>query len=176
MTNETLLNELGPAGSTALSDLVGNWFLYTMSVFMELAIVCVTAMFIYNKSKDLLKTRSFTRRTDPINLNKWKNLCICLTLFLRAVMDAVVLIVWDEVTIGTLQSLITADRILTIISAVPFTAFAYLLFRSGPSIDFQLLRQPIPTDMNATWPMVRKPVIVLIIMVVLSFMITITKS
>lgn len=168
-------NALGPAGDTILTDLVGNWFLYAASIFVELTITLVSAMFVYNTARTLWLTSKFTRPTDPINIHKWMILTICSTIFMRASMDAVMLSVWDEITVSTLLTLVTADRVLTVLAFIPFTAFSYLLFRAGPSIEFQLLRQPIPTDMHATWSMIKKPTMAIGTIMLLSLLVTLAK-
>lgn len=168
-------NTSGPAADVVLTDLVGNWFLYASSIFVELTITLVSLMFVYNTARTLWLTSKFTRRTDPINIHKWMILTICSTIFMRASTDAVMLTVWDEITVETLLNLVALDRILTILAFIPFSAFAYLLFRAGPSIEFQLLRQPIPTDMHATWAMIKKPTIAISMIMLLSLLVTLAK-
>ncbi len=169
------INTSGSASDLVLTDLVGDWFLYTASIFVELTITLVSAMFVYNTVRTLWATSKFTRPTDPINIHKWMILTISLTIFMRACMDAVMLTVWDEVTVGDLLNLVTADRILTVLAFIPFSAFSYLLFRAGPSIEFQLLRQPIPTDMHATWVMLKKPAMGVGLIMVLSLLVALAK-
>jgi hypothetical protein len=103
-----------------LTDLVGNWFLYAMSMFVELSVVLITCTFMWHAAASLRRNRGFTHRTDPVNLHKWKYLLLSLTIFMRAVMDAIMLLTWDEVQWSTFEYMVTTDRILTIIALIPF--------------------------------------------------------
>lgn len=162
-------------GSRPINDLIGDPFLFASSMFIELTVVLTTLMLIYNTIGKMWHTRSFVRYNDPIQINRWMVICFSGTLFLRAVTDAVILLTWQEVEIDTLLLMSTIDRVFSIIAMIPFIAGCYLLFRAGPSIDFQLLRQPIPTDLWSTWKALKKPFMVIAGIFSLCLIVTIAK-
>jgi hypothetical protein len=161
--------------SHAITDLIGNWFLYGGSMFIELTLTLVSLMLVVNTTRAWLACRNFTRSNDPINLNKLKTIFLAATFFLRSVTDSVMLLTWEEVSFDTFMWMVTADRVLSIIAMLPFMAATYLLFRAGPAIEFQLLRQPIPTDLNANWRMLKTPLLTLSGIFTICMLVTIAK-
>jgi hypothetical protein len=167
--NHSVLN------STNTNVMIGNWLLYSITMFVDLLCALVAMVLIHDTVRSFIVTKRATDSSHPINLYKYIVMCFAATLFLRSSMDAVMLVSWGEVSLATMIYLIDLDRIFDALATIPFLIFAYLVIRGGPVIEFQLLRRPIPTDLHPTWKMMRKPILSFLTILILCVVITLTK-
>lgn len=154
---------------------VENWFLYSVAVFVDLLCTIVALVTMYDAVKSWFATRKGTMYNHPINLYKYIVICFSSTLFLRSSMDAAMLLAWGEVSAEAIRQLLDLDRIFDALATIPFLIFAYLVIRGGPVIEFQLLRKPIPTDLHATWSMLKRPILSFLTILVLCVAVTLSK-
>lgn len=154
---------------------VENWFLYSLAMFVDLLCTLIAMVTLYDVSKSWLATRKGTMYNHPINLYKYIVACFAATLFLRSSMDAAMLLAWGEVSEEGIRTLLDFDRAFDALATIPFLIFTYLVIRGGPVIEFQLLRKPIPTDLHATWTMLKRPVLSFLTILILCVAVTLSK-
>lgn len=152
-----------------------NWFLFGSAMFVDLLSCLISLVVLYNTVKSMIATRRFTLSTDPINMYKWIISLASLTVLLRTSIDAALLLSWGEINFQNIMYLNNLDRAFDILSIVPLMAFVYLVLRSGPVIEFQLLRKPIPTNIYPTWRMLRKPIFSFLTIIILCIIVTVSK-
>lgn len=157
------------------SAFAGNWFLFGLAMFIDLFSCLLGLLLIFNNIRSIFITRKFTHFLDPINMYKYIILLFALTISLRTCMDATILLTWGELSFERMRDLNDLDRMFDISSIIPFLGFIYLILKGGPVIEFQLLRQPIPSDLFPTWIMLRKPVLSFVIVMILCVIITLSK-
>jgi len=160
------------------SGVLSYFWLYWLSTFMDLMLTLLSLVLLYNTSKSLHKTKHISKQgifRSPVNIWKGMLICFAATVFLRVSMDTIILLTWQEVTEKTMEFWQVMNQVFDSLAFIPFISLFYLYLRAGPVLEFQLLRQPIPTDLHPSWKMVRGPVVSLLMVVLLSLLVVSTK-
>lgn len=157
------------------SGVTHSFWLYWLSTFGDLLLGMLSLVMFYNTLKSLIATYKLGGLHYPINLYKSFVLCTSAVIFLRVAPDATIQLLWKEAPVTTMQFLQQLNQFFDALALIPFAIGIYILIRSGPLIEFMLLRKPIPTDLWPSWKMVRAPVISLVMMVLLSLLVVSTK-
>ena len=101
--------------------------------------------------------------------------CLLTTILMGAAGDVAFLYAWGEVSPNTLRTILATDRWLDTMLAVPFFGFSAFILRGRQVITFQLIKEPIPTDLWPTWPMVRQAMGMLALIFCLAAGVTVAK-
>lgn len=112
---------------------------------------------------------------QPAGIARAALFCLLLTIFMGSIGDVVFLYLWNEVSPRAIGFILEADRWLDALTILPFAGFGYLLTRGRPVVLFQLLKQPIPTDLWPTWPMVRQQLGVMTLVMFIAMGVTLAK-
>jgi hypothetical protein len=98
-----------------------------------------------------------------------KNESIILAALVATILpDVLVLYAWGELMAPSNASMSKFDRVFDNVSAVLFIWWAIRRLRSRPTILFQLQRQPIPVDTQATWAQLKPKLLISAAIVVVS--------
>lgn len=163
------------AGVFQGSGVTNNFFLYWISTFIDLLLTLMSAVMLYNTIKSYLSTRKFGGLRYPVNLYKAFIMSMSALIFVRVAPDTVIQLLWKEASASVMLFLQHINQFFDAFALIPFLAGIYILIRSGPLIEFQLLRQPIPTNLWPSWVMVRRPIMAITLMVIFSMLIVSTK-
>lgn len=157
------------------SGVTDNFFLFWISTFIDLLLTMMSAVMFYNTTKSYIATHHLGGLRYPINLYKAFILSMAALIFARVAPDTVIQMLWKEAPTTTMIWLQHINQFMDAFAIIPFLAGIYILIRSGPLIEFQLLRQPIPTNLWPSWRMVRRPIVSMLLMIILSALIVSTK-
>jgi len=157
------------------SGVTDNFFLYWLSTFIDLLLTMMSGVMLYNTTRSYIATKHLGGLRYPVNLYKAFIMCMAALIFFRVWPDTVIQLIWKEAPTSVMLTLQHINQIFDAAALLPFLAGIYVLIRSGPLIEFQLLRQPIPTNLWPSWRMVRRPIVSMIMMVIFSLLIVSTK-
>lgn len=159
------------------SGVTANFWLYWGTTLIDLMLALLSAVLFYNTTKSIILTRKSIKGgfSQPVNIYKLILLCVSSLVFLRVSIDAIILLTWKEISNEQMNFWQLVNQVFDTLAAIPFFVFFYCIIRAGPVLEFQLLRQPIPTDLLPSWKMIRQPVIALVLVVLLSFTVVSTK-
>ena len=157
------------------SGVTNNFFLYWISTFIDLLLTMMSAVMFYNTVKSYIATNHLGGMRYPVNLYKAFIMSMGALVFFRVAPDTVIQLLWKEAGRGVMMFLQHVNQFFDAAAIIPFLFGIYVLIRSGPLIEFQLLRQPIPTNLWPSWKMVRRPIIAITLMVIFSLLIVSTK-
>jgi hypothetical protein len=159
------------------SNLAGRFWLYWFSTFADLLITLLSMTIFYLTAKNFHPKRdgAYGRWSSPLNIAKISSMCMMTFVWCRVSIDTLILLTWQEVSPDMTTLFQQLNELFDAIALAPFLAFFYILLRAGPLIEFQLIRQPIPSDLHPSWKMIRGPVFAFGIMVILSLLVVSTK-
>jgi hypothetical protein len=115
------------------------------------------------------------RMAEPVGLYRFHVACLMLAFFVSTAPDAVFLLTWGEVTEQTTRNLLTVDRLGDSLTPIPFIVALCVMTRGEPAVMFQLTKQPLPVDLWPTWPMVRRNLLIVGLVLFISVGVTLTK-
>jgi len=115
------------------------------------------------------------RLREPVGLARISVACLMLSFFIGTAPDALFLLTWREVSPETTALLLTIDRIGDSLVPVPFIGALSLMARGEPAIMFQLTRKPVPVDLWPTWPMVRRQLMIVGLVLIIAVGVTLGK-
>jgi hypothetical protein len=158
------------------SGVSSSFWLYWLTTFMDLLLTLLSGSVFYTTLKRYLSNyKALGGANTPVNVSRVMFMCLTLLIFLRVSMDTVILLTWQEISSKSMFFWQQMNELFDTLAIVPFLVFFYLAIRAGPTIEFQLLRQPIPTDLHPSWKMIRGPVFAFILMVILSLLVVSSK-
>lgn len=157
------------------SGVTSSFWLYWISTFIDLLLTLMGSAMFYGTLKSYFTTMKMGGLRYPVNLYKAFIMSMAALTVFRVAPDTAIQLLWKEASYNTMQVLQHVNQFFDTLAVVPFLFGIYVLIRSGPLIEFQLLRQPIPTDLWPSWKMVKRPVVSMLLIVILSMLVVSTK-
>lgn len=112
-------------------------------------------------------------RWHPLTVRRWEALLVALALILYIAPDAVVFTTWPDVSPATRHTISLVNRFGDFAAAAPAAGWWLLAIYAGPTIDHQLVREPLPVELWPSWRKLRRPLwiglLVMLASVALSF-------
>ena len=140
------------------------------------ALICLASFSFYQLARCWRASRQpGWQVAGPLGLATLVIAGLMLTIFMQSVGDVAVLLLWGEIDESRAHVVMAANRLLDAASLLPFSVAGLLMVRGAPVIAFQLLRQPVPTDLLPTWAMVRKHALVVSIILFIAFGVAVGK-
>lgn len=115
------------------------------------------------------------RPREPLGIMRIGLLSLLGTIFLGSIGDVAFLYAWGEASPRTLLYINQFDRVCDTLCFPTFAVFGFMLTRGRPAIIFQLTKTPLPVDMLPTWPMIRRQIAAVSLILFISVLVTIGK-
>ena len=107
--------------------------------------------------------------SSPVTLARIIASCLYVTLFITTFPDVVVLMLWNEVSQGTMEALWATDRFFDGLALVPFTVAVLLSVRAEDRLtDLLVSRGPPPIDFIPTGSQLRRQLLLILLIAVIS--------
>ncbi|WP_279141317.1 hypothetical protein [Sphingomonas paucimobilis] len=151
----------------------GNEWAYGWALFGLLTVCAMSAAYLLRYASEGL-TYGWSLY-KPIALARMVMVCMFSTILLGALPDAIFLLTWGEVPPAATQMILLVDRICDALTVIPFLCAAGLLVRAEAPILFMLTVSPVPVDLWPTWPMVRRSVAAILLIIVIAAGVTLAK-
>lgn len=144
----------------------GHRWLYATALAGLLAITSLALNVLIEDLRFMSSIRG--RWREPAKLSSVVESLFLLTIVMGFAPDAIVLLAWGDPSAPSAAHVVEIDRFFDFLCVVPFLTGWILRARIQPVAQFQLMRQPIRTDLALTWPLLRPKLVMLLMVVGLS--------
>lgn len=168
---EGILQRLGGAENVPLipPTFEGSRVSFALVLFGLMMAMGIAVATLLTSVRNVWVLRGVAKRCDPINVNRYVQWSLLLTILTMGLPDLVTLLAYGESSRRTMQVLLEIDRTFDALSCLPLLFGSIVWVRAKQVIHFQLIRQPIPVDLWPTLqqmvPSIRIAILILVISV-----------
>ncbi|HEX8415739.1 MAG TPA: hypothetical protein VF637_17940 [Sphingomicrobium sp.] len=163
------------AGSALPTSFNGDGELFALNLFLMTAFMCLGLLMGGAMAEAIWRHRVQDLRRHPVTIWRLAWAFAGAALFLRCGTEAMSLWAWNPADPVTTARVLMAKRWIDPAALVLASAWMMLVTLSKAAMERQLIRRPLPVDMWARLPALRRPLAVILLSFVAAIGVTLTR-
>ena len=163
------------AGTAIPTSFAGDDRLYALHLFLMTAFMCLGAMMAGRMASAVWVHRRTDRARHPVTLWRLAWLLAGAAAFLRCGAEAMNLWAWNPADPETTARVLLAKRYVDPAALLCGAGWMGLVLLSNAAMEAQLRRQPLPVDMWARLPALRRPVAIVLLSLAAAVGVAVTR-